>query len=488
MKFITQESTNNNPTSLNMKTVLSGLLLAFTAGLATAADSQPPNIVLILSDDQSYTDYSFMGHPAIETPNLDQLARESVVFRRGYVPTALCRPALMTLATGLYSHQNKTTGNDPAQTAANANYAKDQNKPIKELLISHIDQTGALPQWLAKRGYVSHQSGKWWEGSFQRGGFTDGMTKGFPTPRGRHGDAGLKIGRGGMQPVLNFIDQSVADKKPFFVWYAPFMPHTPHTPPERILKKYIAKGVQERIAKYYAMCEWFDETCGTLVKHIDESGVGNNTLIVYVTDNGWIQTEAGSYAPRSKRSPYEGGTRTPIMFRWPGTIAPADRPELCSSIDIVPTMLAAAGADAPHSFPGLNLLPQLKTGQKIDRDTLFGESFAHDIADINQPQASLLYRWVIRGNHKLLLTYDGAPGKMKYPPQDGEPKLFNLKTDPGEEDNLASQEPALTQELSELLEDWYVPNERTAGKFAKAEAVTRKTPQRNADRKKRKQP
>ena len=490
---MTRNSAPNAPTLLTlmihvMRTIGYVVLLVFTASLATAADSQSPNIVLILSDDQSYTDYSFMGHPAIETPNLDQLASESVVFRRGYVPTALCRPALMTLATGLYSHQNKTTGNDPAQTAANAEYAKDQNKPIKELLISHIDQTGALPQWLAKRGYVSHQSGKWWEGSFQRGGFTDGMTKGFPNPRGRHGDAGLKIGRDGMQPVLEFIDQSVADKKPFFVWYAPFMPHTPHTPPDRILKKYIAKGVQERIAKYYAMCEWFDETCGTLVKHIDEAGVGNNTLIVYVTDNGWIQTEAGSYAPRSKRSPYEGGTRTPIMFRWPGTIDPADRPELCSSIDIVPTMLAAAGAEAPHEFPGLNLLPQLKSGQQIDRDTLFGESFAHDIADINKPQASLLYRWVIRGNHKLLLTYDGAPGKMKYPPQDGETKLFNLETDPGEKENLASQEPALAQELSKLLEDWYVPAERTVGKFAKTEPVTRKTPQRNADRKKRKQP
>ena len=112
-----------------------------------------------------------------------------------------------------------------------------------------------------------------------------------------------------------------------------------------------------------------------------------------------------------------------------------------------PSVLAAAGANAPHDFPGLNLLPQLKTGQQIDRDTLFGESFAHDIADINQPQASLLYRWVIRGNHKLLLTYDGAPGKMKYPPQDGEPRLFNLKMDPKEKENLASQEPALAQEL-----------------------------------------
>ena len=99
----------------NILSVLSFLLITATA----AADSKPPNIVLILSDDQGYTDYGFMGHPEIETPNLDTLARESALFRRGYVPTALCRPSLMTLITGLYSHQNKTTGNDPANTAAN---------------------------------------------------------------------------------------------------------------------------------------------------------------------------------------------------------------------------------------------------------------------------------------------------------------------------------------------------------------------------------
>ena len=92
-----------------------------------------PNIVLIISDDQSYTDYRFMGHPTIETPHLDKLASESALFRRGYVPTALCRPALMTLATGLYSHQNKTTGNNPARTPANQAHAKKAGKDIREV-------------------------------------------------------------------------------------------------------------------------------------------------------------------------------------------------------------------------------------------------------------------------------------------------------------------------------------------------------------------
>ncbi|MEC7566303.1 MAG: sulfatase-like hydrolase/transferase [Planctomycetota bacterium] len=444
------------------------LLSVVSAGVS--ADSKPPNIVLIISDDQSYTDYGFMGHRAIETPHLDRLAKESALFRRGYVPTALCRPALMTLATGLYSHQNKTTGNDPANTPANTEYAEKTDKHIRELLISHIDHCGALPKWLAEKGYVSHQSGKWWEGSYGRGGFTAGMTRGFPNPRGRHGDDGLKIGRSGLKPILDFMDRSVAAEDPFFIWYAPFMPHTPHTPPPRLFDKYVAKGIPTRIAKYYAMCEWFDETCGALMKHIDESGIGENTLVIYVTDNGWIQTENGGYAPRSKRSPYEGGTRTPIMFRWPGVIPAGDRPELCSSIDIVPTILAAAGARGPHDFPGLDLLPPLKTGDAIKRDTLFGESFAHDIADIEKPQASLLYRWVIRNHDKLLLTYDGAPGRMKFPPQRGEPQLFNLKDDPEEKVNLAAARPKLVKELRKLLDQWYVPDERMVDTFATAEA------------------
>ncbi|MEO0415550.1 MAG: sulfatase-like hydrolase/transferase, partial [Verrucomicrobiota bacterium] len=406
-----------------------------------------------------------MGHEEIETPHLDKLASESALFRRGYVPTALCRPALMTLVTGLYSHQNKITGNSPISTPENRAHAKEAGKDMQEVFISNIDKTGALPQWLSKKGYVSHQSGKWWEGSYQRGGFTEGMTKGYPHKGGRHGDAGLKIGREGMKPVFDFIDRSVDAEKPFFVWYAPFMPHTPHTPPDRLFKKYQAKGLPEAIAKYYAMCEWFDETCGALVNHIDDAGVGEDTLIIYVTDNGWIQTEARGYGPRSKRSPYEGGARTPIMFRWPKTIPAADRAELCSSIDIVPTILAAAGAEGPHDFPGLNLLPEMKSGDAIKRDAIYGEIFAHDVPDIENPQASLLYRWVIQGHDKLILTYDGEPGKMKYPAVSGEAQLYDLKKDPFEKSNLAKGNSDRVKELSELLESWYVPEQREAGKF-----------------------
>ena len=149
------------------------------------------------------------------------------------------------------------------------------------------------------------------------------------------------------------------------------------------------------------------------------------------------------------------------MFRWAGTIPGSDRPELCSSIDIVPTILAAARATEPQGFPGLNLLPELKSGDAIDRNTLLGESFAHDIADIHQPVSSLLYRWIIEDDFKLLLTYDGTQGKMKYPPQDFRPQLFNLADDPGEEKNLASSDPKTVKRLAKQIEQWWPATGRT---------------------------
>lgn len=441
----------------------------------TASASDKPNIVLIISDDHSFTDYGFMGHDVIETPSLDKLATQSALFRRGYVPTALCRPALMTLATGTYSHHNLITGNDPSKNAINDAYEKEKNKSAKALLIDNIDRFETLPQALASQGYLSHQSGKWWEGSYQRAGFTHGMTRGYPKPQGRHGDDGLNIGRrpadaprqtegtdipAAMKPIDNFIDLAIKEEKPFFLWYAPFLPHTPHNPPARLFDKYKAPGRPMTVARYFAMVEWFDETIGELISSLEDKGVYSNTLIIYVTDNGWVQhPKHGGYAERSKRSPNELGTRTPIMYRWPGKIAPQDRPELATSLDIYPTILAAAGADIPDDRPGLNLLPHLTQEKPIDRDHLFGESFAHDIADIYNPEASLLYRWVIKDNLKLLLTYDGTPGKMKYPPKDFAPQLYDLEKDPFEKNNLAADHPDKVKALTALLNNWYQPKQ-----------------------------
>lgn len=450
---------------------LLALVLAVAIGArGGAAESPPPNIVMIISDDQAWTDYGFMGHETIQTPNLDRLASQSVVFTRGHVPTALCRPSLMTLITGLYAYQHGVTGNDPSTALAPAN--SPTYGELRERLISKIDALPTTPKLLTARGYVSHQSGKWWEGNYRRGGFTAGMTRGFPEPGGRHGDDGLKIGRTGLQPILQFVDQALADKKPFFLWYAPMMPHTPHTPPQRLLQKYEAAGRPEELAKYYAMCEWFDETCGELIAHLETKQIRDNTLIVYVTDNGWIQRTGETkfpsgwnqaFAPKSKQSPFDGGTRTPIMFSWPAKIKPARRDELVSSIDIVPTLLSAANVMPPDKLPGLNLLPTLCDGQALERDALFGETYAHDVADIDKAEGSLLFRWCLEGRWKLLLSYDGESGSpIVHAYIDKRPQLYDLVADPHEEVNLAAGHPDIVARLAQRLDDWYQVRERKA--------------------------
>jgi uncharacterized sulfatase len=348
-------------------------------------------------------------------------------------------------------------GGEPAEYAA-----------LRERLIANLDRHPTIAKLLGQQGYLSHQSGKWWEGGYQRGGFTHGMTRGFPKPGGRHGDDGLKIGRDGMAPIFDFIDHAVTEKKAFFLWYAPFMPHTPHTPPQRLFDKYKRKGVtSDFVANYFAMVEWFDETCGQLIDRVDAKGLTQNTLFIYVGDNGWIQKVDGQgFAPRSKQSANEGGIRQPTMFSWPGVIQPGKRGEqLCSSIDIVPTALAAGGASIPKTLPGFNLLPILKSGQPTPRDIVFGETFAHDVANIDLPEDSLVYRWAIEGKWKLLLTYDGAVS-ARYasanPRTEKRPQLFDLLADPHENTNLAANNPDVVARLAAKLQQWWPVQERQA--------------------------
>lgn len=435
------------------------LTIAPISARLIAADKLP-NVVLIISDDQTWTDYGFMGHDVIKTPNLDRLAKQSVTFKRGYVPTALCRPSLATMITGLYARQHKVSGNDPALLTGGKRGPAYQ--ALRNQLISHIDRLPTLPKLLKSKGYVSHQSGKWWEGNHQRGGFTHGMTHGDPKRGGRHGDEGLKIGRTGLQPIFNFIDE--AGDKPFFLWYAPFLPHTPHRPPARLLRKYQTDDRPLALAKYYAMCDWFDETCGALLDRLDEKKLSDNTLVIYVTDNGWIQRTPktkvppgwrSSFAPKSKQSPYDGGVRTPIMVRWPQRLKPKMMSTLVSSVDIAPTVLAAAGMQPTKSMSGINLL-KVAGGEQVKRDSLFGESFAHDIADINEPDKSLLYRWCIEGRWKLILTYDGKLGRYKAMHLRSErgPQLFDLQQDPHETKNLAEANSQIVERLKKKIDAW----------------------------------
>lgn len=423
--------------------IVAGLALAFAlTGRLCAA---PPNIVMIVSDDHHWADYGFMGSKDVQTPHLDKLASQSLVFGRGYVPSSLCCPSLATIITGLYPHQHKVTSNDPPlPTDGTPKKQFNKSKAFqdgREVMNRHLEAVPTLPRLLASQGYLSLQTGKWWQGHFSRGGFTHGMTKGA-----RHGDDGLEIGRTTMQPIYDFIAQATKEQKPFFVWYAPMLPHTPHNPPERLLAKYRGKTQSESVAKYWAMVEWFDETCGALLQHLDAKGLSENTVVVYVADNGWITDPSESkYAPRSKQSQYDGGVRTPILVRWPGKVQPGKSPHLASSIDLAPTLLAAASLERTADMQGINLAD---TAALARRAAIFGECFTHNSVDLRRPAASLRWRYVVAGEWKLIV-----PAPQNEP--DAVLELYRITADPHEARNLAATEVTRVAELRAKLDKWW---------------------------------
>lgn len=414
------------------------ILLAL-AVLPSIAGEKPPNVVFIISDDQGWTDYGFMGHQHVQTPNLDKLASQSLTFTRGYVPSSLCCPSLASLITGRYPHQHKVTSNDPPnpRNLSGAEFQKSAEfLDGREAMTKHLEAVPTLPRELAKAGYLSFQSGKWWQGDFSRGGFTHGMTKG-----NRHGDAGLDIGRKTMQPISDFLAIAKKEDKPFFLWYAPMMPHTPHNPPERFLTKYKDKTPSVHVAKYWAMIEWFDETCGQLLDTLEKEKLAENTIVIYLADNGWTQDPAKGDSIRSKRTPYDAGLRTPILVKWPNEVKPAASDEPMSSIDIMTTILPAVGLKSPKDLDGVNLLAE----DRPKRDRVSGACFAHNAVDLNNPAKNLEARWMVLGDWKLIV------------PVKGEPELYDLKDDPAELKNLAAMKPDAVKRLAIALDDWWKP-------------------------------
>lgn len=424
-----------------------------------------PNIVFILSDDQSWTDYGFMGHPHIETPNIDDLASQGLTFTRGYLPAPVCRPSLASLVTGLYPHQHGVTGNDPGFEFDKGSSSRSEwleaRKPVNDVVTDRFNELSALTDYLSELGYLSLQTGKWWEGSWQDGGFTHGMTHGDPARGGRHGDDGLTIGREGMQPIEDFMDEAQQKERPFFIWYAPFMPHTPHTPPDSLLKKYLPNAPSESIAKYWAMVDWFDITVGQLLDSIEDRGLTENTIVVYLSDNGWIQDpkRENRYMPRSKLSSYDMGMRTPMIYKWPRRIAPRmDTTTFVSSLDVVPTVLQAVELEPTDEMQGVNVLDLEKLYQ---RSAIFSQSFTHDIADVDHPAQSLKHRMIMKSPWKLIIPSPIDTQEFEYRPeyrQKKEPGLYHIVDDPYERQNLALERPGVARELRQELNSWWKPD------------------------------
>ena len=424
-----------------------------------------PNVLLIVSDDQAWDDYGFLGSPHAVTPHLDRLAGESLAFPRGYVPTSLCRPSLASILTGRFPHQHGITGNDPAPPTPRGKRGPEY-LALRRAMNRTLADDPRLSTALRDAGYRTLQSGKWWEGDPTDFGFTAAMTHGDMSRGGRHGDAGLKITRDGaatpgLGPLPGWFDEAEEAGEPWFLWYAPFLPHTPHDPPERLLSQYREKIEAGELtlseAKYYANVQRFDEAVGAVLAEVERrdrrDATNGDTLVIYVCDNGWItRPNRSAYADRSKRSPHEGGVRTPILLRRRGVIEPRTDETPVSSIDLARTILSHCDVPIPEGMGGTDLLDDAALA---DRGPVFGEIFEHDQPFPAPAEDGLKYRWVVDGDWKLI-----APHHPHFP--DGEPptELYDLSEDPHETTNLAADRPTQVARLTALLNDWWDPRKK----------------------------
>ena len=408
------------------------VLLCACGGASENGDGRPPNIVLIIGDDHGYGDFGFMGSEIAHTPNLDRLAVGGALFPSAYSTASVCRPALRSLLTGLHPVQFDLR----EQLLIRHGIPASPKTPLR-------DHFHTLPTLLAEQGYTSFQSGKFQEGSYGNAGFSHGMT----LTVGKAGrKQGTVIARETMEPLFSFIDANL--EQPFFVWFAPQLPHLPHNAPKEFRTRYESLGLPWWAPRYYANVTWFDAAVGDLLHHLEERGVRDRTLIVYLADNGWqapgpgIEYDSVLGGHQGKMSLYEAGFRTPVLFNWPGRIpAGARRDDLVSIVDLFPTLLDYAGAppSANPDRPGVDLREILEGNPAPLRSELIGTAGTLRSDRDGEPRGGSF----LRTQRWHYLWYN-----------DGREALFDLEADPDEKRDVAAQHPGVTQTSRERIRRW----------------------------------
>ncbi len=408
--------------------ILSNRTLALRAG-------GRPNIVLIVSDDQGYADVSCYDHPKeVSTPNIDRLVADGVRLTDGYASAYVCAPTRAGLLTGRYQQRfGFYTGADSRV-----------GLPLSEVTVADL---------LKKEGYATGVVGKWHLGlepeyrPLQRGfdefyGFlghgahdyfklqiTDEYTSIYRNDEPIN-DTGYLTDNLACQAV-SFIERH--HKRPFFL-YLPFNAvHWPLQAPQDYIKRFNTGDENRDI--YLAMLTSMDEAIGKVLDALKRTGADGNTLVIFFSDNGGARKNfANNGVLRDyKQTVYEGGIRVPFVVSWPGNLPKA---AVCSepviSIDIVPTILAAAGVELPGDrvYDGKDMLPALR-----------GET--------------------TKPLHRALFWYDGSQqwavraGKWKLLSRKGSLELYDLQTDISEKHNLAAQRPGLVGELEGMYDQWH---------------------------------
>lgn len=448
----------------------------------------PPNVVLIIADDLGWPYLGFLGDENVITPNMDIIGNGGALFEVGHSTSNHCRPTLQTLITGLYPVQYETQANAIAEKAMQdtplpegVETAQEKNILRRQYETSAIEQFATLPRILADAGYVSHQSGKWWEQSFAHGGFTHGMTETWDWSDAADlgdrwfftfmGGRGNEIGRKTMEPVETFIRDHA--EQPFFVWYGPALPHTPLNAPDQFFKYYEDRDDLSESAKlYYANIAWFDWGVGQLLDTLREERVMDNTLIVYVNDNGWEQAGDVEYAnnhitlanggPRGKGSFFETGFRTPIIFYWKGKItAVRDTETLASAIDILPTILDYVGVNAPADLPGYSLKPKISGADLTEaRDFFVGRMTQHragtDFRGNPNDKTDDHMGSALGGYYRRDLNWH-----FVWLPDSNDTALYDLDNDPGQLTDVSATQPEMVEAFIADIQSWRSKYETT---------------------------
>ena len=435
-----------------------------TKGVEPESESwiETPNIVLLIGDDQGYPYFGFMGADYVKTPNMDALAESGIVFESGYVPANHCRPSLQSLMTGTlpidYNNQvnAKMIKERMTMKFASEEDAKNWERNFKFHAMKHFN---TLPKQLRTKGYKSFQGGKWWEFHYENGGFDEGMTTGWTKEdEGKNdwflkfmGGEGRDLVRRYMDPVYKFIDEN--KEEPMFIWFAPELPHYPFDAPDEYYNIYKDEDMSESAKRYYANCTWFDTGVGDLIAYLKEKDEFDNTLFVYVNDNGWEQAPQQEFrhdslrwhngGDKGKLSMFDQSFRTPIIFSWKDKVeAGKRRYEIVHSTDIPATLLHITGVDQPDDYYGSSLYGILMGESQPSRAKIIGK------VGVMRSEDDMMGKKV-EGYWMRTADYF-----FNWNMTTGERALFDMEKDPNNDRNLADLNPELVKQFSQEILSW----------------------------------
>jgi arylsulfatase A-like enzyme len=411
------------------------------------ASKRKTNIVFIFIDDLGYKDLACFGSTYYETPNIDKLASDGIVFTSAYANAPNCAPTRACVISGQYTprHGVYTVG---TPERGKARLRKLIPIPNRTNLDSKI---ATLPQALKAAGYTTACIGKWHLGDKEPFRPED---RGFDVVfrrnrRGHFTSDGRYLTDVLTDESLKFIEQN--RDRPFFLYLSHHTVHTPIQAKKEIIEKYKKKktSAEHNNPTYAAMIESMDDSVGAVCDKLDELALSDNTVVFFFSDNGGY-ANATSMAPLrgSKGMLYEGGIRVPMIARWPGKIKSGrscDVPVI--GIDFYPTFLEIVGAPKPsgHILDGVSLIPLLTRRRALKRKAIFWHFPAYlEPYNVRQQPWRMTPGGAVRqGDWKLIEFFE-----------DGKVELYNLKDDISETKDLAKKKPAKAKELHKILVEW----------------------------------